>query len=415
MSESATLSPLSENLQATKALILQKDFARALEALHNIRAQGGEVTPQEQEEMLYQMGVCLNGLERPLDAINFLNRSLKSAENLQDFGGMARSLEELGGAHHQRGDLRSAESHFLKAHALYLKHQDPGGTARGFRNLAGVRVDGGQIGQAVKDFETAREMFSKLEDSEGVATCVTNMALLTYRHKGRVAAIADYEAQLAKGDANHFLVFNNLGFLQLMEEKLEDAKKNLSLGLTDCEARGVKDDNAGLLHLNLGIVEALQGNLAPAKEHLEKAAAVFAQFPVGKAVLVTMWPKEAHEIARFAVAEDGHKMAVTWLNMAVVEHLQGNTVEAINWAKKAIELDKEEGYPYAVLGWLYRVSGDQQAAGHSFRRAQMKEPSNHLYKAALDQTNPYLNMKIGRNDPCPCGSGKKFKKCHGAG
>jgi preprotein translocase subunit SecA len=22
---------------------------------------------------------------------------------------------------------------------------------------------------------------------------------------------------------------------------------------------------------------------------------------------------------------------------------------------------------------------------------------------------------VGRNDPCPCGSGKKFKKCHGAG
>ena len=21
---------------------------------------------------------------------------------------------------------------------------------------------------------------------------------------------------------------------------------------------------------------------------------------------------------------------------------------------------------------------------------------------------------IGRNDPCPCGSGKKYKKCHGA-
>jgi len=23
-------------------------------------------------------------------------------------------------------------------------------------------------------------------------------------------------------------------------------------------------------------------------------------------------------------------------------------------------------------------------------------------------------QKIGRNDPCPCGSGKKFKNCHGA-
>jgi len=23
--------------------------------------------------------------------------------------------------------------------------------------------------------------------------------------------------------------------------------------------------------------------------------------------------------------------------------------------------------------------------------------------------------KVGRNDPCPCGSGKKFKQCHGKG
>jgi preprotein translocase subunit SecA len=23
-------------------------------------------------------------------------------------------------------------------------------------------------------------------------------------------------------------------------------------------------------------------------------------------------------------------------------------------------------------------------------------------------------QKTGRNDPCPCGSGKKYKKCHGA-
>ena len=29
---------------------------------------------------------------------------------------------------------------------------------------------------------------------------------------------------------------------------------------------------------------------------------------------------------------------------------------------------------------------------------------------------PYVREapKVGRNDPCPCGSGKKFKKCHGA-
>ena len=28
-----------------------------------------------------------------------------------------------------------------------------------------------------------------------------------------------------------------------------------------------------------------------------------------------------------------------------------------------------------------------------------------------DDPNPYAN--VGRNEPCPCGSGKKFKNCHG--
>ncbi|HRU36017.1 MAG TPA: SEC-C metal-binding domain-containing protein, partial [Candidatus Paceibacterota bacterium] len=27
--------------------------------------------------------------------------------------------------------------------------------------------------------------------------------------------------------------------------------------------------------------------------------------------------------------------------------------------------------------------------------------------------SPEKFKNVGRNDPCPCGSGKKFKKCHG--
>ena len=32
-------------------------------------------------------------------------------------------------------------------------------------------------------------------------------------------------------------------------------------------------------------------------------------------------------------------------------------------------------------------------------------------KSASKADNPYAN--VGRNAPCPCGSGKKFKMCHG--
>ena len=30
------------------------------------------------------------------------------------------------------------------------------------------------------------------------------------------------------------------------------------------------------------------------------------------------------------------------------------------------------------------------------------------------ETKEPINKKIGRNDPCPCGSGKKYKQCHGS-
>ena len=34
---------------------------------------------------------------------------------------------------------------------------------------------------------------------------------------------------------------------------------------------------------------------------------------------------------------------------------------------------------------------------------------------AEDNQKPFVRdeQKVGRNDPCPCGSGKKFKHCHG--
>ena len=30
-------------------------------------------------------------------------------------------------------------------------------------------------------------------------------------------------------------------------------------------------------------------------------------------------------------------------------------------------------------------------------------------------TPVHVEKKVGRNDPCPCGSGLKYKNCHGKG
>lgn len=38
----------------------------------------------------------------------------------------------------------------------------------------------------------------------------------------------------------------------------------------------------------------------------------------------------------------------------------------------------------------------------------------HAHRVAANQT-PVRSESVGRNDPCPCGSGLKYKKCHGTG
>ena len=54
------------------------------------------------------------------------------------------------------------------------------------------------------------------------------------------------------------------------------------------------------------------------------------------------------------------------------------------------------------------------------RRRRQLEDSLHTKHADVSaapekpQTVRREGRKIGRNEPCPCGSGKKYKKCHGA-
>ena len=56
---------------------------------------------------------------------------------------------------------------------------------------------------------------------------------------------------------------------------------------------------------------------------------------------------------------------------------------------------------------------------HARRPAQrlrrgLRAARREIAPAVVQQRRVDENEQIGRNDPCWCGSGKKFKKCHGA-
>lgn len=98
----------------------------------------------------------------------------------------------------------------------------------------------------------------------------------------------------------------------------------------------------------------------------------------------------------------------------------GELAEAESCYRFALTLSEES---YDRLGALERLvpmladlgktaEADILEAEEKARRRQQRAPSPRPAEAVVTAVAPRA-QKVGRNEACPCGSGKKFKKCHG--
>ena len=74
-----------------------------------------------------------------------------------------------------------------------------------------------------------------------------------------------------------------------------------------------------------------------------------------------------------------------------------------------IEIDPEKLYYNMVEAkaeWLYSLP--------QWDEILTEEKKKELYKKQKASGTIVKGAKVGRNDPCPCGSGKKYKKCCGS-
>ncbi len=65
-----------------------------------------------------------------------------------------------------------------------------------------------------------------------------------------------------------------------------------------------------------------------------------------------------------------------------------------------------------ALQEMFEDADDEEGESEDEAESDEAETEPGASADAGTVTNPYRD--VGRNDPCPCGSGKKFKKCHGA-
>ncbi len=95
----------------------------------------------------------------------------------------------------------------------------------------------------------------------------------------------------------------------------------------------------------------------------------------------------------------------TWHPTTRPKVLELPTAESLNWLGLTVLRADGKRVEYIAR---YKEGGETR---------ELHEDSRFVYEQGrwfyIDGRKPRSTLKTGRNQPCPCGSGKKFKRCCG--
>ena len=304
-------------------------------------------------------------------------------------------------------DFRQALNH-------YRKINDRQSIGRCHYRMGHAHEQVQKYSEAVEQYIEAKKIFLKMENMDDYATVSDRMAKTHYFNDKIEESVNEYQSAIELGCKNAE-IFNNLGFIQIKLERYEDAGKNLTEALKLRE--NLDSSEIHMTYNNLGVIEFMKKNYEKAIELFGKGIELDTRDPKDDRTIqysVFMKPSyKGEEFSNIRSFDDVNTKACLMLNMAAAHGMTGKVDLALETANNALLLDKDHPYIYESLGWIYINKGEDMRALDYFRRAVPYDSANDELKKVIDMINPYINIKVGRNDPCPCGSGSKYKKCHG--
>ncbi|MBP7831606.1 MAG: preprotein translocase subunit SecA [Candidatus Pacebacteria bacterium] len=113
-----------------------------------------------------------------------------------------------------------------------------------------------------------------------------------------------------------------------------------------------------------------------------------------------------------------HIETMDYMRSSVNLRAYGQREPIVEYKKEGLRMFKEMEATFynnvvTLIGTIEKSgensNGGQSAGNNNTVEVEGGVPANSLSEG----DNPYKNQKIGRNDACPCGSGKKYKQCHG--
>jgi len=381
-------------------------------------------------------GICLKCLEKDAaaryqamsdfkDALEWWRRGKEDPGlvhlRVDELQAWAWQVSTYSSPEHRPTALEDAERHLQDGLDIVTKAFGPCDSkiAECLIGLGSVYMEQGDLDKAEKHLLQAKQILEGCSNWRAISICAAGLAEV-YKQQGRNtemeqvlgAAIGDLKKGL--GSENEVMVglLRSLGQLFADRKEMKKAEVYLRRAFDLCQIEALRDpETIARLHGALGVVY-LDTN------RREEAAASFQS-------ALAIW----NELGR----PDHLYIAKTLFHLARLHLWQGKIEDASKVFTRVIEMTDRLGDSlFAAMSLCFKglcalKTNDGPAAALVFRRAiqilelspsgsNIREDIRTSCYQGLQQAQAAVsaygaNVQVGRNDPCPCGSGQKFENC----
>jgi tetratricopeptide (TPR) repeat protein len=393
----------------------------------------------EAARLLHNVGFYLYERGRYTDVEQLSKRALGIFEKAlgPEHAHVASSLNNLAAFYVNQGQYAKAEALYQRALGIREKTLGPEhlDVATSLNGLAELYQTQGQYAKAEPLYERALGILGKALGPEhpNVATSLNNLAVL-YRTQGQYAkaeflyqrALEIREKTLGPEHPHVGMSLDNLAWLYYSQGQYAKAQplNERALGIFE-KALGPEHTDVATSLNNLAELYRVQGQYAKAQPLYKRALGIREK---------TLGPEHPH-------------VGMSLDNLAALYYSQGQYAKAQPLTQRALKiLEKALGpeHPDVAMS-LYNLAGLCEAQGRYTDAEPLYKRALEIWGKALGPEHPHVEIcrekhalllrnldrfkeaesletrprairakGPGRNDPCPCGSGKKYKKCHGA-
>ncbi len=304
----------------------------------------------------------------------------------------------------RRGDVKEALPYFEEAYE-YTKNKPnlKKEQARAVNDIGLVFLFFGDYKDSFLKFQESLEIRKSIDDKEGLSTTHINMGYLYDTSGFYQEALQEFNLGLKISEQIQnkriaTTALNYIGHLYLSQGKTKKANKNFSESLKNSKAIGHKS-GISICYNSIGELHLVKGDEKRSLYYAKKSLEISKEIGDKKGIAMSLSNigliHADLTIQKYDVALSYYFQSLSIFNTLKAKGFGGSINRKIKNIKDTIGLQKFR----ALARQEYdKLDPDQQA------HIPITEILNEPIKK---------EKKVGRNDPCHCGSGKKYKQCHG--